>query len=137
MDAYFAEGAITPLADPQQPSLASRRVLFGHQPDPGGKLPAVVEHPGITHGRQERRGGERANPWNGLQALADGMGVRQRLQFLLVIRDFLVKPPELGIELVEQFLAQRRQVRLLGLERVHERLAKLRHPLGDHNPLLR
>ena len=32
VDEQFAYVAITPLADPQQPGLASRRVLFGHQP---------------------------------------------------------------------------------------------------------
>jgi hypothetical protein len=43
VDEQFAYGAIAPLADPQQPGVSIRRVLFGHQTSPGGKLPAVLK----------------------------------------------------------------------------------------------
>jgi hypothetical protein len=88
VDKQFADVAIASFADPQQPGLATRRVLFGHQTYPGGKLPAVFEDLRIAHGRHERRGGQWTKPWNGLQALADGMGVGQRLKLLLVTRYF-------------------------------------------------
>jgi len=54
MDEEFAQITIAPFAYTQQALLPSRRMLAWHQPQPGGKLPAIFERTRIADGGHTR-----------------------------------------------------------------------------------
>jgi hypothetical protein len=51
VDEQLPQIHIPSFADPEQPWLATRRMLPGHQTRPRGKLPAIFEMTRVTHGR--------------------------------------------------------------------------------------
>jgi hypothetical protein len=84
MDQQLAYVAIPPLADPSQACLPTRGVLLGHQPSPGGKLAAILEHSHIADRRHQRRRRDRANPWDRQQTLTLRMRRGEAFELLLV-----------------------------------------------------
>ena len=85
MHQALAQRGIAAFADAEQALLPARGMLAWHQPQPGGKLPAVREHAGIAD--RGHKGGRRsgANARNRHQTLAFGMGLGQGFELLLVI----------------------------------------------------
>jgi hypothetical protein len=65
-------------------------MLLGHQPQPGGKLTAVLEHLDIAYRCDQRRRRDRANSWDRQQTLTLRMRRGQACELLLVIRDLLL-----------------------------------------------
>src|SRR4029450_4653197 len=64
------------------------------------------------------------------------MGRGQGFELLLVIGQLLLQGGKLVNKLPKHLLAERREFVLLGLQFSDDRLAKLRYPLGDHDPIL-
>ena len=63
-----ADVALTHLRSVTKPLLAARRVLYRHEPEPGGEVASALEG---CHGGRERLNGhrrDRTHPWHGLQA---------------------------------------------------------------------
>src|SRR5262249_45858268 len=71
--------------------LPSRRVLARHQPQPGSKLPAVVEGARSADGGHQGRRTSGANPGNRQQPLTLGMRCGQSFELLLVIGELLLQ----------------------------------------------
>ena len=64
VDEQCSQVGVAALADAQQPRLATRAGLLGHQSHPGGKLPPRLEGLGIPHRRYRRRGGQQTDTGN-------------------------------------------------------------------------
>ena len=62
MDEQLPKGALTPLADPEQQRLATRRVLPGHPAQPRRKLPPVLERRRLPDGGDQGGRGQGADP---------------------------------------------------------------------------
>jgi hypothetical protein len=135
VDQQFAHVAIAPLADPEQSRLPTRGVLLGHQPSPGGKLAAMLEHADMADRHDQRCRRDRANPWDRHQPLTLRMRLGQAFELLLVIGDLLLSGDTLLNQLPTHLLAHSRERVLLGLELLHHGLMELRHPFGNHDPL--
>jgi hypothetical protein len=73
------------------------------------------------------------NAWDRLEALADGMGLLDRFEPLVIIRQPLLQGTKLVIELLEEFPAQRREFGLFRFEGRQESLAEFRHALREDN----
>jgi len=90
MDKELPEGAITPLADPQQQRRAARRVLSGHQAQPCCELAPVLERGGISASSDQGRRGQGADavelrkPLTGLMALKHALNRGVRLMNALI-----------------------------------------------------
>src|SRR5215510_5712224 len=135
MDEEFAQRVIAPFAHPQQTLFPARRMLAWYQPEPGGTLPAVLEGAGITDGGHQGRRTEGPNPGNRHQPLTLGMRRSQGFELLLIIGELLLQGGKLVHQLPKHLLAQGREFVLLRLKLTDDRLAKLRHPFGDHDPI--
>lgn len=73
---------VATFADPEQDRPVPRRVLARHQPDTGGKVPTVSELLAITIGGYHRRGGLRANAFDGAQSSTGLIDRKFLLDFL-------------------------------------------------------
>jgi hypothetical protein len=80
-------------------------MLSWHQPQPRGALPAILKMGGIANRRHQGGGGQRPNARDGLSALADWMGRRNRCNLRVIKREPLVHGAKLLIELAEEFQA--------------------------------
>lgn len=103
-------------------------MLLGNQPQAGGKLTAILEGADIAYRRHQRRCRERSNPRDTQQALALGMAVGNGVQFFIIEGQSPVQLHPFIEEIVEQLLAQRRQLVLFRVECFQHRFATRVHP---------
>src|SRR6266446_10098032 len=114
MDEECAQRTIAPFASTQQALLPSRRMLAWHQPQPGGKLPAVLERTRIADGSHQGRRPEGPNPGNRPQPLTRGMGRGQGFELLLIRGELLLQGGKLLSQLPKHLLAQGSELVLFG-----------------------
>src|SRR5215470_12532443 len=124
MDEEFAQITIAPFANTQQALLPSRRMLAWHQPQPGGKLPAILEGAGIADSGHQGRRTERPNPGNRHQPLTLGMRRGQGFELLLIISELLLQTGKLFHQCPKDLLAQGSEFVLLRPQFADDRLAK-------------
>ena len=91
MDEERAEIAIPALRHPEQRRLPARGMLPGNQAQPGGELAAILELGRIADGRNERCGGQGANPGQLRQPLTGLVGLEYPLDLLVGRRDPLIQ----------------------------------------------
>jgi hypothetical protein len=101
MDEEFPQIAIAAFTDPEEPWLPSCRVFPRDQAEPGRQLTAVFELGHVTDRGDERGGTHRSDPWDGLQSLTFRMGLTDRGQLLVVIRQALLQGQKLLVEVLE------------------------------------
>jgi hypothetical protein len=105
MHEELAQRVIPTFADAEQAFLPPGGMLARHQPEPGGKLPAVLACARIADRCQQGRRRSRANAWNRHQALTLGMRRGHRFEGLLVIGQLLLQYSKLVNELPKHLLA--------------------------------
>src|SRR5262249_49059126 len=136
MHQELAEIAVAAFADAEQAFLPPGGMLARHQPQPGGKLPAVLERTRIADRGHQGRRREGANAGNRHEALTLGMRRGQGGEFLLIIGQLLLQSRKLLHQFPKHLLAQRCELVLFGHELLHHGLTKLRHPFGHHDAIL-
>ncbi len=95
-DQQSAQIAIAHLRDPSQSILSARRVLSGHEPEPGRELPARVENGRIRHAGCERRGGNEAHARDSFEPLARSALPMPRHELAFDFADLFRQVIELG-----------------------------------------
>lgn len=105
------------------------------QAQPRRKLAPILESAHSTHSGDQGRGRQGPNAWDRLQALADWMGRRDRLNLCILRRQPLVQDAKLLIELHKEFQAHRGQFGPLCIKNGHEGGPELSHPLREHNTI--
>src|SRR4029077_17464983 len=102
VDQQGSQVHVAALADAQQLRLASAGVLPGHQSQPGGQLPAVVEAVRIGDRCDQRAGSQGSDPGDLLQLAAEFAAAMPRLYLRLQ----LVNLPIEFLEMLSQALDQ-------------------------------
>jgi hypothetical protein len=115
MHEQLTQIAVAAFADPEEPWLATRRVLTGDQAQPGRKLAAVLELAGVADGRQDGSGTNGPNPGNGLQPLTFGMSTTNGRKLFIIICEAFLEVEKLVVQLPEDLCAERRKFRLFVL----------------------
>ena len=109
MDEQGPEVAIPALCHPQQGRLPARGMLPGDEAQPGSELTPIVERRRIANGRDERRGGQGANPGQLRQALTRFISREHPLDLLVGGCDPLIDSPQFLGERVEPLPGRGRQ----------------------------
>src|SRR5574338_1044777 len=132
-----AEIGVAALADPQQPLLAPAAVLARHQAGPCGRLAGAFELAAIAQGGDQCRRGDRPDPAQLLQPGRRRIAAGEPRDGSIQARHALVQMHQILAQAAEQ-RAKRRTERSVGrLDEQRQRTAHLRHPLGQHNSVLR
>nr|WP_244465215.1 hypothetical protein [Luteibacter rhizovicinus] len=77
MDEQAPDVTVSPFTDTEKVWLPSCRELRRHETQPRRKVTRSSELPAITDRSDERRGGERTDAWNRLQAAGDIVSIRK------------------------------------------------------------
>src|SRR5262249_13410329 len=110
------EIALPALCHPQQGRLPARGMLPGDKAQPGGELASIVARRRIANGRDERRGGQEANPGQLRQPLTRLISREHPLDLLVGGCDPLIQSPQLLGERVVPLPCCRRQAILRSFE---------------------
>ena len=136
MDQQRAQIGVAALADAKQSRLAAAGRLPGHQAQPGGKLSSVLEVLGITDGRDERTGSDRADAGNLLELAACLALAVRSLDLCLEFTDLAIE----FLEVIEQTLDQQPKAAWQFVARILDEIRHLgtdvRDPLRDDEPEL-
>jgi len=95
MDEQRTKIAVPPLRHPEQRRLPARGMLPRDQAQPGGALAAILALRRIADGRDERCGGQGANPGQLRQPLTGFVSLEYPLDLLVGRRDPLIQGLEL------------------------------------------
>lgn len=119
MDQHGPQISVATLAHAQEILLAAAGMLAWNEPQPGSKLPAVVEVLRIANGCHQSGCGERADSWFLLEALAHCIVAVPGLDCSFNLVDLAMQQ----LQMLEQSVAQQ-------AERARQRVAGIFDELG-------
>ena len=124
VDEDFSQIDVASLADAEQLSLTSGRILPWNNAEPGGELPTPAEGCAVADRRNDGCRDNRSDAWDLANARAASVGRGDPLEFVVEFLNLLLDGLPLTPKRVDEVAHQRREVRFRVLEDIYAALIK-------------